>query len=134
MAEVFEGRTVDAEAPFLGAAFWSEGKTIRGLVSKIFETDMPAKENQPAKKSKCYTLDLEAPVDFDGEELDRVSVGNMAGIQMALSTMKRERDGRTGQLTIQLKDILEITCEGVKPAKKENYSDRVNFRIRLIRG
>lgn len=133
MAQRFEGRTVDAEAPFLPASWWKDGYSVKGTIVKIFDVEMPAKEGQPAKKSKCYTLDLDLPTDVDGEELDRVSVGNMAGIQMALSVMKRDTDGKTGTITPQLKDVLEIVCEGVKPAKKQGYSDRVNFHLVVTR-
>lgn len=150
MPEVFSGRTVDAEAPFLSASFWKEGVSVRGVITKIFETEML--KDGIAKKSKCYTLDLNptqtpelmallklaggvctGSVDVEGEEQERVSVGNMAGLQMALTVMKRERDGKLGTLSPQLKDVLEITCAGVKPATKEGYSDRVNFDVKITR-
>jgi len=116
MAQEFEGRTVDAEAPFLSGAFWKPGVLVRGVVSKIY-VDKDQRTN--------YVLELESPVEIDGEEWDRVSIGNLAGFKMALQAMHMER--------LRVKDILEMECEDIKPAKKEGYSPRPNFRLKVVR-
>lgn len=111
----FKGRTVDAEAPFLSAGFWKEGTEVRGVISKLFQTD-----NGPA-----VVLEMEEPVEVDGEEWDRVSVGNMSGFKMALEAGKIP--------PLRLKDVLTLRCEGFKKSKKEGYSDRVNFELTVDR-
>ncbi len=123
--QTFEGRTVDADAPFLGAEFWKEGVSVTGIVTKVFETQN-VQEGGIVKKGKAYQLRLDDPVVIDGEEWDRASVGNLAGFKMALDVAK------VSQLV--LKDSITILCEGVKAAKKENYSPRINFKITVSRG
>lgn len=117
MAQEFSGRTEDAEAPFLTADFWKPGRSVRGAVSKVFTTKL--------NQSPCYVLELEDSVELADEEWERVSVGNLAGFQMALQAAGVER--------LRMKDIVEIECTQIKPAKKEGFSPRANFRIKVTR-
>ncbi|SRR5216683_5319332 len=119
----FEGRTVDADAPFLGAEFWEEGKAVTGVVTKIFETQNV--KDGIIKKSKAYVLALRDNVEIDGEEWDRASVGSLAGFKMALDVAKLQQ--------LQIKDLVTIVCEGVKATKKEGHSPRINFKITVER-
>ena len=119
----FEGRTVDADAPFLGAEFWEEGKAVTGVVTKIFETQNV--KDGIIKKSKAYVLVLRDNVEIDGEEWDRASVGSLAGFKMALDVAKLQQ--------LQIKDLVTIVCEGVKATKKEGHSPRINFKITVER-
>lgn len=119
----FEGRTVDADAPFLGAEFWKEGTQITGVVSKVFETTN--QKNGVPVKAKAYVLQLQTAVEVDGEEWDRVSVGNLAGFKMAMDVAK------IGSL--QLKDFVTLTCEGMKASKKAEYGPRINFKLKVER-
>jgi len=130
MGKQFTGRTVDADAPFLGAAFWTDGKSVTGIVSKIFDTEVERKGQ--LVKAKALQLLLNEPVEVDGEEWDRVSVGNLAGIKMAIDVAKDE-NGRPLGGGIILKDIVTLTCESRKKAKKPDYSDRLNFKLELER-
>lgn len=116
MAQTFVGRTADAEAPFLSGAFWKPGVHIRGKVVKLF-VDKEQRTN--------YVLELENPVEIDGAEWDRVSVGNLAGFVMALSAARIER--------LRVNDVLEMECEDIKAATKEGYSPRPNFGIKVTR-
>ncbi len=134
MAQTFSGRTEDAEAPFLGASFWEVGKSVRGVISKIFDSRPQA--DKPAQR--CYVLELSESVEIDGEEWDRVSVGNMAGFKMAMQGAKLD--------ALRLKDVLTIECTGYKESKKKRkevvdgvtvevpFSPRVNFKIDIVRG
>lgn len=124
MPKTFVGRTVDAEAPFLNAEFWREGVEVSGVVTKVFET-VNAKEGGPDKRDLAYVLTLDSPVEINGEEVDRVSIGSMAGVKMALDAMGIPR--------LHLKDAVTILCEGSTPSKKENYSPRSNFKISVTR-
>lgn len=119
----FTGRTLDAQAPFLNAEFWREGLEVTGVVTKVFEVEN--ERNGVAKKTTAYVLSLQDSVEVDGEETDRVSVGTMAGIKMALEA--------AGVYRLQLRDVVTITCEGVTASKKEGYSPRVNFKIDVKR-
>lgn len=117
MSQVFQGRTEDAESPFLGAEFWEQGKTVRGVVSKVYTL-----KNNPGT---CYQLDLEDSVVINGEETDKASIGNLSGWTMALQ--------QAGGITLRLKDIVEIECTGFKVAKKEGFSPRINFSVKITR-
>lgn len=120
MVQTFQGKTEDAEAPFLTAGFWREGTAIRGEVIKLFTT------HQEKGDSQCYTVQLDDPVELDGEEYERVSIGSSGGLLMALSAAKVNK--------LLLRDKIELECTGMKKAKKEGYSDRVNFSLKVIRG
>ncbi len=117
MSQTFEGRTEDAEAPFLTADFWKEGVNVRGVVSKLFLTKL--------NQIPCYVLDLEDSVSVEDAETDRISVGNLTGFTMAMQTAGIDR--------LRVKDIVELECTGIKPAKKEGFSPRINFRLKVVR-
>jgi hypothetical protein len=119
LQKVLEGRTVDAEAPFVSGEFWTVGKIVKGEVVRIYPTTLDG------KSSLAYVIELEDPVEIDGEDWERVSVGNLAGFRMALQACGTER--------LFLKDSIEMECESIKPAKKEGYSPRPNFRLRISR-
>jgi len=121
----FVGRSTDADAPFLGASFWQVGVSISGKTIKAFDSRPDI--NKPVQR--CYVIELDTPVEIDGEEWDRVSVGNLAGFKMALESMKPARlDG------LKMGDRILLECDSIKPAKKENYSPRINFVMRVSRG
>ncbi len=117
--KVMEGRTLDADAPFASGDFWEVGKTIKGEVSRVYATQFDG------KSSLAYVVELEEPVDIDGEEWDRVSIGNMAGLRLALQSCHTDR--------LYSKDVIELECESIKKAKKEGYSPRPNFRLKISR-
>ncbi len=119
MGKVFEGRTIDVEAPFLSGEFWEVGKLIEGKITRIYQTILDG------KPSLAYVLEVGQPVSINGEEWDRVSLGNLTGFQMALQACGMER--------LFMNDVIEIECESVKPAKKEGYSPRPNFRLKVLR-
>jgi hypothetical protein len=116
MAEkVFKGRTEDAEAPFLNAKFWRKGMTVAGVVERSFVTE----------NGNCFVLHSLKPIQIDGEETDRFSIGGMAGFRMALQA--------AGVDALRLGDRLFIECTGETPAVKEGNSPRVNFAVELTR-
>lgn len=119
-AKVFEGRTSDVDAPFVSGEFWEAGKIIRGKVTRAFTSTIGE------KSSLAYEIELEEPIFMDGEEWERVSVGNLAGFRMALTACKTDR--------LYKDDEIEIECESVKKPKKEGYSPRPNFRLKITRG
>ena len=118
-AKVFEGRTLDVDAPFLSGAFWEVGKKIRGEVIHIKDTIFDG------KSSLAYVLELDEPVEVDGDDWERVSIGGLAGFKMALQAC--------GVPRLFLKDQIEMECESIKLSKKENYSPRPNFRVLITR-
>lgn len=130
MTQVFEGRTVDADAPFLGGEFWKEGREVTGKVVKFFETTN-IKNGVPVK-APAFVLFLDEPVEIDGEEWDRVSVGNLAGFKMANDVARDDKGKGLGRL--QINDAVTLLCEGFKAAKKEGNNPRVNFKITVRRG
>ncbi len=117
--KVFEGRTVDAEAPFLSGEFWEVGKIVVGKVVRVYPTTLDG------KTSLAYVVELSEPVTIDGEDWDRVSIGNLAGFRMALQA------GGIEELIVN--DVIEMECESIKAAKKPGYSPRRNFRVKVLR-
>jgi len=113
MGKQFKGRTEDAGSVFLSASFWKPGVKIAGKVNRIFES-----ENEP-----CYVLDLVSPVQFDGESVDRISIGNLTGFRMALQAAGLER--------LQVGDQVYLECTGLKATTKG--SPRVDFEIEVTR-
>jgi hypothetical protein len=116
MAKVYEGRTEDAEAPFLSGEFWEKGTEVRGIVERQY----------PTENGICYVLELERPVKINGieDEVSTVSMGNLSGFTMALQA------ARTG---LRIGDVIELECTGHKPPKQEGYSPRPNFAIKIVR-
>jgi hypothetical protein len=113
--KVYHGRTEEAAAPFLGAKFWSKEKAVVGVIERSFTTD----------NGVCFVLHSMKPIDVDGEETERFSVGNMAGFKMALQA--------AGLSALKLGDKLWIKCTGETPAVKEGNSPRVNFEVEVTR-
>lgn len=117
--KVFEGRTLDADAPFLSGEFWTQGKMVTGEVVRIYPTEMEGKQ------SLAYVLSLQEPVEIDGEDWELVSIGNLSGFKLAMLGAGLER--------LFLKDLVELECQSIKPAKKATFSPRPNFRIKVTR-
>jgi hypothetical protein len=109
----FRGRTEDADSVFLDAKFWKTGVHISGKVIRTFES-----ENGP-----CYVLDLLDPVEVAGENVDRVSVGNLTGFRMALQA--------AGLQSLKIGDTVHLECTGLKQTTKG--SPRPNFEIEVTR-
>jgi hypothetical protein len=112
---VFKGRTEDAEAPFLSAEFWKQGVKVSGVVDRVFEIE----------HRKNYALTLVKSVDLDGEPYDIVSIGESAGLRMAMQA------ARVRQLLEGDKVVVE--CTGTTAPKKAGNSPRVNFAIEVTR-
>lgn len=117
--QVFSGRTEDAEAPFLDAAFWKQGVKIHAHVDRSWESE----------NGECYVLNLQKPVIVkigdSEEEVERVSVGNMTGFRMALDAARCRR--------LLPGDFIELECTGVQKAKKAGHSPRPNFAVKVTR-
>jgi hypothetical protein len=110
------GRTEDAEAPFLDAAFWKKGVRIVGFVDRSFQT----------QNGECYVVVLDEAVEIDGELEEKVSIGAMKGFQMALQAANYPK--------LHKGDLLVAECTGLTPPKKENHSPRVNFAVEITPG
>jgi hypothetical protein len=116
MAKPITGRTEDAEAPFLDAAFWKKGLRIVGFVDRSFQT----------QNGECYVLVLQDPVEIDGEPEEKVSIGAMKGFQMALQAANYPK--------LHKGDLLVAECTGLTAPKKEGHSPRVNFAVEITPG
>jgi hypothetical protein len=113
--QVFKGRTEDAEAPFLSSEFWKEGTRVVGVIERVFKIE--GRNN--------YNLTLVKPVELDGEPYDRVSVGESAGLRMAMQAAKLH--------SLKEDDQIVLTCTGETPSKKAGNSPRKNFAIEVTR-
>ena len=112
--ETYRGKTTDAQSPIVGAEFWNKGVTLSGKVLRSFKTT----------NGLCYELRLFKPVVVNGETEPRVSVGAMAGFQMALSA--------AGLSELRRDDVVTLECVGKTETTKGN--PRVDFEIEVKRG
>jgi hypothetical protein len=111
----FEGKTVDAEVPFLSADFWIEGAEIKGTVAEITTNDT----------GDVYQLEVFPPVKIGVAEYDVVQLGGMKGLGMALKA--------AGVSALRVDDKLTLRAEGRKKSKSKDFADRVNFVLTLDR-
>lgn len=109
----FRGKTEDASAPFLKAEFWEKGRRIAGTVERIFETD----------NGKAYVVRLVTPVMLNGQSEKQVSIGNSAGLRMAVDA--------SGCRGLEVGDSIHLECTGTSETGKGN--DQVNFEIEVNR-
>jgi hypothetical protein len=113
--QVFEGKTEDAEAPFLDAGFWWPEKKIVGCVERSWTS----------ANGECYVLDLQEEIEVNKHSEKRVSIGNLTGFRMAMDAagVKRLIPG----------DFLEVECTSILSSKKPGQSPRPNFRVKVTR-
>jgi hypothetical protein len=113
--QVFKGRTVDAQSPFLSTEFWKKGVRVAGVIERVFKIE--GRNN--------YAVHLLKPVEIDGEPCDVVSVGESAGLRMAMQAAK-VHELREG-------DQVVLECEGETASKKKGNSPRKDFNIEVTR-
>jgi hypothetical protein len=113
--QTFTGKTEDAEAPFLDAAFWTPSVKVLGVVERSYQS----------VHGECYVLALSKPVKLNNVEEDRVSIGNLTGFRMALDASKAKK--------LLVGDFVELECSAIQSAKKAGDSPRPNFVIKINR-
>ena len=127
MAQVIEGRTEDAQKPFLGAEFWQIGAVVEGFVQRVFQI--------PGQKGNCYELCTEG-VDLNGEPEETVNMSALSGFSMALQSVA-PYELRVGDfIRIECTSIKEPTPEKRLKAKKEGQelSPMPYFKISITPG
>lgn len=122
--KVFEGKTEDAGAFILAAAFWKLGHTIHGTVLREFQT-----ENGP-----CFAIHFDKPLTIPGDVVspkqtgevtgERFSIGGLKGFQMALDA--------AGVSKLLPGDVITVKATGETDTGKG--SAQVNFKVRVERG
>jgi hypothetical protein len=113
--QVFTGKTQDAEAPFLDAAFWFVDTKVLGVVERSWMSS----------NGECYVLSLSAPVKINKVEESRVSIGNLTGFRMAMDA--------AGLKKLLVGDFIEVECTEIVSPKKQGQSPRPNFSIKVTR-
>jgi len=111
--QTFNGITEDAQSLFLGSEFWKKGSKIEGVVTGEFTTST----------GKCYNITLNKPVTVKGEKTDKVSIGGLKGLAMALRA--------SGANEFQEGDAVIVECTGTTPTDKGN--DQINFKVLVNR-
>src|ERR1017187_8917834 len=87
------GTTTD-QGPLLGADFWQKGVKIQGTIHGSFET----------RNGTCYGILLPKPLKVGKDNVKMVSVGNLAGLKMALQVAGAEK--------FEVGDRVLIECVG----------------------
>jgi hypothetical protein len=111
---IHKGKTQDAQAPMLGAAWWKKGTKIEGIISRSFETT----------NGLCYEVLLAKPATVNGKPEKKVAIGNLAGLKMALNA--------AGLDSFESGDKISLVCVGMTPGKS-GQSPRVDFDLVLDR-
>src|SRR6267154_1726436 len=111
------GRSDDIAVPLLGGEFWKEGTEVSGILE--------GKRDQKVGGS-AYRLTLDTPVTIDSEEVTEVEVPSLTGFRNALESLRLQG--------YQMKkgDMWRLRCEGIKKAKKEDFSDSPQFELAII--
>lgn len=113
MTNKLEGRSGDIANNFLGSEFWRPGVSIAGIVQRRFET----------VNGQCYALEVDQPVDLNGEPTQEVALGNLTGPRMAIQA--------AGAEGLQVGDKVNLECTDVQPTAKGN--PRIDFKIQIER-
>lgn len=113
MVNKLEGRTGDVANNFLGSEFWGPGVKIHGTVLRKFES----------ANGQCYALEVEPPVDLNGESTREVALGNLTGLRMAIQA--------AGAEDLEIGDRIDLECTGLQPTSKGN--PRIDFKIEIDR-
>ena len=108
----FSAKTQDAPT-LLSAEFWQKGTKIEGEVIDLYET----------KNGGCFVVLLKKPIQMEGQTVKSVSIGNLAGVVMAV------RASGAGEL--KLKDNIVLTCTGHTDTGQR--SNRVDFTVDINR-
>lgn len=111
MAHKMEGQTSDVSNKFLGSEFWRPGVTITGVVLRKFES----------ANGQCYALELDDPVELDGETTKEAALGNLTGLKMAIQA--------AGAADLEVGDKITLECTGLQPTGKGN--PRIDFKIEI---
>jgi hypothetical protein len=113
MTQNLEGQSQDVANNFLGSEFWQPGTRINGRVLRKFES----------ANGQCYALELDGPVDLNGEATKEVALGNLTGLRMAIQA--------AGAEDLALGDRITLECTGLQPTAKGN--PRIDFKIKIHR-
>ena len=119
MAKTFSGTTENQQGELLQAEFWKTGTVIQGKVTGEF----------PTQNGICYNVLLEKPAEINGKkDVDRVIIGgNLRGLLMAL------KDAKIPDAHLLAGDAVMIQCTGTTPARSDERSDMLNFKIAVSR-
>ena len=91
------------------------GKAVAGKIIRIF----------PVENRQNYVLDLDAPVELNGETLEQITVGESKGLTMALQA--------AGVSALREGDDVKLVCTGEQPPKKEGHSPMLLFSVHVTR-
>jgi hypothetical protein len=72
---------------------------------------------------QCYGVELNDPVDLNGEETREVALGNLTGLRMALQA--------AGAEDLEVGDKFTLECTNLQPTGKGN--PRIDFTIQIDR-
>ena len=112
------GHSSDIAVPLLGAEFWKEGTEISGVLE--------GRRDQKVGGA-AFRLTLDTPVTIDSEEVTEVEMPSLTGFKNALESLRLQG------YQIKKGDLWRLRCEGIKKAKKEDFSDSPQFELAIIR-
>jgi hypothetical protein len=112
---IFKGTTEDAGGQFLGSEFWKKGVRIEGTITGSFQTEI----------GTSYSLSLKNQVQVNGKKEDKVSIGGLKGLNMAL------RAAGIPNQELLPGDAVVIECTGTTPTDKGN--PQINFKVLVDR-
>lgn len=109
----YKGRTEDAGSLILSSKVWKKGLRIEGTVKRKWSS----------RNGDLFEIHLNKPFSYDGKKHEKVSVGNHAGLEMALQAMGLEG--------FEIDDKVSIECTGFTPTDRGN--DMINFNVEVDR-
>lgn len=119
MGKQFVGSTEDATTVILGAPRWKKGMKISGVVQRMWNST-----NGPL----CSLL-LKEPITIDGEKTNKVSLGSMKGLNMALQAAGVGED-----ITfLQAGDAIVVEHTGLQKSDDATKNDMLLFKVAVNR-
>jgi len=113
MGEHLEGSSQEVANNFLKSDFWEPGVQITGTVRRKFQS----------ANGQCYAVELDNPVNLNGEETRDVALGNLTGLRMAVQA--------AGAEDLNVGDKFALECTDLQPTGKGN--PRIDFKIEIDR-
>jgi hypothetical protein len=126
--QAWTGRTDNIIGKSLDASFWGIGNKLSGTVVGWREVTFTEQETKEKRSGIAYRLELDHPIRIAEEDETIVEIPVLAGIIAALKDLKAK-----GYVEIRRGDLWQVSCTGIRKAKRPGFSDSPEFEIAVIR-
>jgi hypothetical protein len=126
--QAWTGRTDNIIGKSLDASFWGIGNKLSGTIVGWREVTFTDPETKEKRSGTAYRLELDHAINIDGEDETIVEIPVLAGVVAALKDLRAK-----GYVEIRRGDLWQVSCTGIRKAKRPGFSDSPEFEIAVIR-